>query len=131
MTTLETEIYQNSNVINRTEDRPALENETVFQLLLSELECCFAEFREKAAAYREADYVTIARSALLNEWLIRSQAKGKKVRSLNNVQEQIKGSGTIGTIEGLTKEGYLQIRTESGEILTHVSGDILEIREEP
>ena len=130
MTTLETEIYQNSNVINRTEDRPALENETVFQLLLSELECCFAEFREKTAANREADYLTKARSALLNEWLIRSQAKGRKVRSLNDVEEQTKGSGTIGTIEGLTKEGYLQIRTELGEILTHVSGDILEISEE-
>ena len=35
----------------------------------------------------------------------------------------------ITTIEGLTKEGYLQIRTETGELLTHVSGDIIEIRE--
>ena len=49
---------------------------------------------------------------------------------MNDVEEQTKGSGTIGTIEGLTKEGYLQIRTELGEILTHVSGDILEISEE-
>ena len=48
-----------------------------------------------------------------------------------NVKEQEKSSGTIGTIEGLTKEGYLQIQTESGEILTHVSGDILEISQEP
>ena len=130
LTTLEAEIYQNSNVINGTEDPPALENETVFKLLLSELECCFAEFREKTAANRESDYLTNARSALLNEWLICSQAKGRKVRSLNDVEEQTKGSGTIGTIEGLTKEGYLQIRTELGEILTHVSGDILEISEE-
>ena len=90
----------------------------------------FAKFREKTAVNREADYLTNARSALLNEWLIRSQAKGRKVRSLNDVEEQTKGSGTIGTIEGLTKEGYLQIRTELGEILTHVSGDILEISEE-
>ena len=130
VTTLEAEIYQNSNVINGTEDQPALENETIFQLLLSELECCFAEFSNNTTANREVGYLINARSALLNEWLKRSQAKGRKVRSLNNVEEQLKGSGTVGTIEGLTKEGYLQIRTETGEIMTHVSGDILEIREE-
>ena len=130
VTTLEAEIYQNSNVINGTEDQPALENETVFQLLLSELECCFAEFSNNTTANREVGYLINARSALLSEWLKRSQAKGRKVRSLNNVEEQLKGSGTVGTIEGLTKEGYLQIRTETGEIMTHVSGDILEIREE-
>ena len=130
VTTLEAEIYQNSNVINGTEDQPALENETIFQLLLSELECCFAEFSNNTTANREVGYLINARSALLNEWLKRSQAKGRKVRSLNNIEEQTKGSGTVGTIEGLTKEGYLQIRTETGEIMTHVSGDILEIREE-
>ena len=130
VTTLEAEIYQNSNVINGTEDQPALENETIFQLLLSELECYFAEFSNNTTANREVGYLINARSALLNEWLKRSQAKGRKVRSLNNVEEQLKGSGTVGTIEGLTKEGYLQIRTETGEIMTHVSGDILEIREE-
>ena len=130
VTTLEAEIYQNSNVINGTEDQPALENETVFQLLLSELECCFAEFSNNTTANREVGYLINARSALLSEWLKRSQAKGRKVRSLNNIEEQTKGSGTVGTIVGLTKEGYLQIRTETGEIMTHVSGDILEIREE-
>ena len=130
VTTLEAEIYQNSNVINGTEDQPALENETIFQLLLSELECYFAESSNNTTANREAGYLINARSALLSEWLKRSQAKGRKVRSLNNVEEQLKGSGTVGTIEGLTKEGYLQIRTETGEIMTHVSGDILEIREE-
>ena len=130
VTTLEAEIYQNSNVINGTEDQPALENETIFQLLLSELECYFAEFSNNTTANREVGYLINARSALLSEWLKRSQAKGRKVRSLNNVEEQLKGSGTVGTIEGLTKEGYLQIRTETGEIMTHVSGDIHEIREE-
>ena len=128
LTTLETEIAQNSNLINGAEDQAALENETVFQLLLNELECCFEEF-SKITTNRKADYLTDGRSALLEEWLKRSQARGKKVRSLNNVEEQTKGSGSVGTIEGLTKEGYLQIRTETGEILTHVSGDIIEIRE--
>ncbi len=128
LTTLETEIAQNSNLIIGAEDQAALENETVFQLLLNELECCFEEF-SKITTNRKADYLTDGRSALLEEWLKRSQARGMKVRSLNNVEEQTKGSGSVGTIEGLTKEGYLQIRTETGEILTHVSGDIIEIRE--
>ena len=46
-----------------------------------------------------------------------------KVRSLNNEEGQTEGA--VGTIEGLTKEGYLQIRKESGDIMTHVSGDII------
>ena len=129
LTTLETEICQNSNLINGAVDQAALDNETVFQFLLKELECCFEEFSENISANRKIDYLTHRRIALLEEWLKRSQARGRKVRSLNNVGEQTKGSGSVGTIEGLTKEGYLQIRTETGEILTHVSGDIIEIRE--
>ena len=129
LTTLETEICQNSNLINGAVDQAALDNETVFQFLLKELECCFEEFSENISANRKLDYLTHRRIALLEEWLKRSQARGRKVRSLNNVEEQTKGSGSVGTIEGLTKEGYLQIRTETGEILTHVSGDIIEIRE--
>ena len=129
LTTLETEIFQNSNLINGAVDQAALDNETVFQFLLKELECCFEEFSENISANRKIDYLTHRRIALLEEWLKRSQARGRKVRSLNNVEEQTKDPGTVGTIEGLTKEGYLQIRTETGEILTHVSGDIIEIRE--
>ena len=129
LTTLETEIAQNSNLIIGAEDQAALDNETVFKLLLKELECCFEEFSKNITTNRKADYLTDGQSALLEEWLKRSQAKGRKVRSLNNVEEQTKSSGSVGTIEGLTKEGYLQIRTETGELLTHVSGDIIEIRE--
>jgi len=47
---------------------------------------------------------------------------------LNNVEERVKDSGTVGIIEGLTREGYLQIRTDSGQILTHVSGDIFDMK---
>ena len=129
LTTLETEICQNSNLINGAVDQAALDNETVFQFILKELECCFEEFSENISSNRNIDSLTHGRIALLEEWLKRSQAIGRKVRSLNNVEEQTKGSGSVGTIEGLTKEGYLQIRTETGEILTHVSGDIIELRE--
>ena len=50
-----------------------------------------------------------------------------KVRSLNNEIEQIEG--VVGTIVGITREGYLQIQKESGDIMTHVSGDIIEMGE--
>ena len=108
-------------------DYITLENEALFILLLSELECCFEEFSEKTNVNRELDHLTDSRSKLINEWLKRSQAKGMKVRSLNNEVEQIEG--VVGTIVGLTREGYLQIRKESGDIMTHVSGDIIEMGE--
>ena len=66
-------------------------------------------------------------SALLNEWIVRARARGRKVCSLNNSHGQANSKGTIGIIEGLTCEGYLQIRTEKGDILTHVSGDIIDL----
>ena len=65
------------------------------------------------------------KSALLNEWLVRSRSKGKKVCSLNNIQDRANSKNNIGTIEGLTSEGYLRIRTETGDILTHISGEII------
>ena len=127
VTTLEAEIFQNSNIIFGGNDYITLENEALFILLLSELECCFEEFSEKTNVNRELDHLTDSRSKLINEWLKRSQAKGMKVRSLNNEVEQIEG--VVGTIVGLTREGYLQIRKESGDIMTHVSGDIIEMGE--
>ena len=129
LTTLEIEISQTPNLINEDVNHTALHNETVFQFLLKELEYCYQEFCENISANRKSDYLNDGRISLLDEWLKRAQARGRKVRSLNNVDEQSKDAGRVGTIEGLTKQGYLQIRTETGEILTHVSGDILEIKE--
>ena len=130
ITTLEAEILRSSNAISESEAESFLENETVFQQLLKQLECCLEEFSYDAATTLRSENIIDGRTALLQEWLKRSQAIGRKVRSLNNVEELTKGSGTVGIIEGLTKEGYLRIRTESGQILSHVSGDILEIKEE-
>ena len=130
ITTLEAEILRSSNAISESEAASFLENETVFQQLLKQLECCLEEFSYDAATTLRSENIIDGRTALLQEWLKRSQAIGRKVRSLNNVEELTKGSGTVGIIEGLTKEGYLRIRTESGQILSHVSGDILEIKEE-
>ena len=130
ITTLEAEILRSSNAISESEAASFLENETVFQQLLKQLECCLEEFSYDAATTLRSENIIDGRTALLQEWLKRSQAIGRKVRSLNNVEELTKGSGSVGIIEGLTKEGYLRIRTESGQILSHVSGDILEIKEE-
>ena len=128
VTTIESEISHNSKIVYETETAPDLENETVFQQLLLELECCMEEFSGGSENLRELNNSASGYSALLQEWLQRAQAIGRKVHSLRDAEEMAKDTGTVGTIEGLTKDGYLQIRTETGHIMTHVSGDILDMR---
>ena len=128
VTTIESEISRNFKIVSETETAPDLENETVFQQLLLELECCMEEFSGGSENLRELNNSASGYSALLQEWLQRAQAIGRKVHSLRNAEEMAKDTGTVGTIEGLTKDGYLQIRTETGHIMTHVSGDILDMR---
>ena len=128
VTTIESEISRNFKIVSETETAPDLENETVFQQLLLELECCMEEFSGGSENLRELNNSVSGYSALLQEWLQRAQAIGRKVHSLRDAEEMAKDTGTVGTIEGLTKDGYLQIRTETGHIMTHVSGDILDMR---
>ena len=128
VTTIESEILAISDISSKTETAPVLNNESIFQQLLLELDNCLGKFSLVSANTQNYDKTTSGRSSLLQEWLQRSKALGRKVCSLNNVEEQLKGSGTVGIIEGLTKEGYLQIRTDSGQILTHVSGDIFDVK---
>ena len=128
VTTIESEISRNFKIISETETAPDLKNETVFQQLLLELECCMEEFSGGSENLRELNNSASGYSALLQEWLQRAQAIGRKVHSLRDAEEMAKDTGTVGTIEGLTKDGYLQIRTETGHIMTHVSGDILDMR---
>ena len=128
VTTIESEISRNFKIVSETETAPDLENETVFQQLLLELECCMEEFSGGSENLRKLNNSASGHSALLQEWLQRAQAIGRKVYSLRDAEEMGKDTGTVGTIEGLTKEGHLQIRTETGHIMTHVSGDILDMR---
>ena len=129
VTTIESEISRNFKIFSKTETVPDLENETVFQQLLLELECCMEEFSGGSENLCELNNSASGYSALLQEWLQRAQAIGRKVHSLRDAEEEMaKDTGTVGTIEGLTKDGYLQIRTETGHIMTHVSGDILDMR---
>ena len=128
VTTIESEISRNFKIVSETETAPDLENETVFQQLLLELECCMEEFSGGSENLRELNNSASGYSALLQEWLQRAQAIGRKVHSLRDAEEMAKDTGTVGTIEGLTKDGYLQIRTETGHIMTHISGDILDMR---
>ena len=103
-----------------------MKNDTIFNQLLRELERCLEELSDnKIITGNKKKYD--GRTALLNEWFDRAKAKGRKVCSLYNTQGQANSKGTIGIIEGLTGEGYLQIRTKTGDILTHVSGDIIDL----
>ena len=128
VTTIESEMSPISDISSKTETAPALNNESIFQQLLLELDSCLEKFSLVSANTQNSDKTTSGRSSLLQEWLQRANALGRKVCSLNNVEEREKDSGTVGIIEGLTREGYLQIRTDSGQILTHVSGDIFDMK---
>ena len=128
VTTIESEISPISDISSKSESAPVLNNESIFQQLLLELDSCLEKFSLVSANTQNSEKTTSGRSSLLQEWLQRAKALGRKVCSLNNVEERVKDSGTVGIIEGLTREGYLQIRTDSGEILTHVSGDIFDMK---
>ena len=128
VTTIESEMSPISDISSKTETAPALNNESIFQQLLLELDSCLEKFSLVSANTKNSDKATSGRSSLLQEWLQRAKALGRKVCSLNNGEERLKDSGTVGIIEGLTREGYLQIRTDSGQILTHVSGDIFDMK---
>ena len=128
VTTIEYEMSPISDISSKTETAPALNNESIFQQLLLELDSCLEKFSLVSANTQNSDKATSGRSSLLQEWLQRAKALGRKVCSLNNVEARLKDSGTVGIIEGLTREGYLQIRTDSGQILTHVSGDIFDMK---
>jgi BirA family biotin operon repressor/biotin-[acetyl-CoA-carboxylase] ligase len=128
VTTIESEMSPISDITSKTESAPVLNNESIFQQLLLELDSCLQKFSLVSANTQNSDKTTSGRSSLLQEWLQRAKALGRKVCSLNNVEERVKDSGTVGIIEGLTREGYLQIRTDSGQILTHVSGDIFDMK---
>ena len=128
VTTIESEMSPISDISSKTETAPVLNNESIFQQLLLELDSCLEKFSLVSANTQNSDKETLGRSSLLQEWLQRAKALGRKVCSLNNVEARLKDSGTVGIIEGLTREGYLQIRTDSGQILTHVSGNIFEMK---
>ena len=128
VTTIESEISPISDISSKSESAPVLNNESIFQQLLLELDSCLEKFSLVSANTQNSEKTTSGRSSLLQEWLQRAKALGRKVCILNNVEERVKDSGTVGIIEGLTREGYLQIRTDSGQILTHVSGDIFDMK---
>jgi len=128
VTTIQSEMTPISDISSKTETVPALNNESIFQQLLLELDSWLEKFSLVSANTQNSEKTTSGRSSLLQEWLQRAKALGRKVCILNNVEERVKDSGTVGIIEGLTREGYLQIRTDSGQILTHVSGDIFDLK---
>tara|TARA_B100000579_G_C22832934_1_gene857023 strand:- start:2019 stop:2741 length:723 start_codon:yes stop_codon:yes gene_type:complete len=127
VTTLEFEMLKNLDAKHDSK-LSLIKNEKIFNQLISELDRCLDEFIDIKKITGKKKIID-GRTALLNEWLDRSFAKGRKVCSLYDTQGRSNSKGTIGIIEGLTSEGYLQIRTETGNILTHVSGDIIDLSE--
>ena len=123
VTTLEFEMLRNSDTKPDIKTSQ-IKNETIFHQLLRELGRCLEEISESKKITRSKNKID-GRSALINEWLDRSKAKGSKVCSLYETKNQTNSKGIIGVIEGLSSEGFLKIRTENGDILTLVSGEII------
>jgi len=128
VTTIEYELSSISNKTFKTQMAPVLKNEKIFQQLLLELDSCVEEFNPVSINSKINLKYYSGRTSLLQEWLLRANALGRKVCSFYNEEERSKDSGIIGKIVGLTREGYLQIRTDSGQIETHVSGDIIDMK---
>ena len=95
---------------------------------MDELEICINIFTENDNSKKNIKTNNINHKLLLKEWLERSNTIGLKGRCLKNFENNNTCSEIIGYIEGLTNEGYLRIKTESGQLMTHMSGDIFEIK---
>ncbi|MBC8260086.1 MAG: biotin--[acetyl-CoA-carboxylase] ligase [SAR324 cluster bacterium] len=128
ITTMELESASSSKLTNTPGNLPLIDNETVLQQLLTELEQSLEDFSFCPSVTHNNEVINDGRAALLKEWLQRADAIGRKVRSLNKKEEQKKHPGTVGIIEGMSREGFLLIRTANGHLITHVTGDILEIK---
>lgn len=89
------------------ESEHVLDQETVFQDILHHIEQVLHDLQQQGLP------------PLLQEWQAYSDSIGAKVR-----YETPKG-WSQGTIEGLTAVGYLLIRNDSGELQTHLSGDVV------
>ena len=127
VTTLEEEMFKNSNKFEHYNSDSHIENEKIFQDLLTELDICIKFFTENDIDKKNILTNNFNQKTLLQEWLERSKSVGVKVRFYNNGKDKSPSSENIGIIEGLTNEGYLLIKTKSGQLITHMSGDIVEI----
>mgnify|MGYP000966441595 FL=1 len=71
VTTIESEMSPISDISSKTETAPALNNESIFQQLLLELDSCLEKFSLVSANTQNSDKTTSGRSSLLQEWLQR------------------------------------------------------------
>ena len=127
ITTLEEEILSNPNFIKRYKKELPLKNEKIFQEILTELDSYFKNFNKEKNNSMSTKNSYLNQKLLIKEWLERSQAIGTKVRFFENNVEN-KNHENTGIIEGLTNEGFLKIKSHSGKIITHVAGDVIEIK---
>jgi len=130
LTTMEEEILRNSYTNDKYQSRKLPKIEKIFQEILAELENCFHKFTGNFQKNINLKNTDMSRALLIQEWLERSKMLGKKVRILDVSRKKSKLSDTIGTLKRLTKEGFLIIKTQSGEEMMHVSGDVIELKGE-
>ncbi len=97
------------NIVTTLEEESAkrIVLETIFQNVLMHLN----EVLDELLAHRKAE--------LMEEWLSHSNAVGASVKY------ETHQDWATGVVEGLTSSGYLLIRDVTGELHTHISGDVL------
>ena len=91
-----------------------------------ELDICLELYTGSSNSINSINKNNLHHKLILQEWLDRSESIGLKVKFLSNKSKKNINSIDIGVIEGLSNEGFLKIRTESGQLITHVSGEIIE-----
>ena len=121
------QVYTNSKKYKDSDSDSHIDNEKIFQELLNELDICINFFTEIDINKKNTKTSHFNQKSLLQEWLMRSKSLGAKVRFYKSDEDKDKSSENFGIIEGLTNEGYLQIKTKSGQLITHMSGEIVEI----
>ncbi|MBF0278747.1 MAG: biotin--[acetyl-CoA-carboxylase] ligase [SAR324 cluster bacterium] len=101
------EMLQKSVTTLEEESNKSFNQESIFQEVLKSLGDVIDELENRGSAH------------LLQEWIAHSNAIGALV------EYEKAGTWAEGCIEGLTAVGYLLIRDKSGELHTHISGDVV------
>ena len=126
ITTLEEEMFRDINEFHYSNAFPNIENEKIFQEILEELEQCLEIYTDYSGTDNIIRKKRLHHKLILQEWLVRSKAVGSKIKFKKNISSKTNNSIDIGIIEGLSNEGFLKIRTESGQLITAMSGEIIE-----
>ena len=93
---------------------------------MKELEQCLEIYTDYSGTNNIIRKKRLHQKLILKEWLVRSKTVGLEIKFKKNISSKKNNSIDIGIIEGLSDEGFLKIRTESGQLITAMSGEIIE-----